>query len=163
MDYPFEPESNRYLQPGQYWPVSLSDGRFACGRVLAVPTDPDPFIPVSTRLFFAGLLDWVGREAPSDRNIAGAALLRQGFAHIKTISATGGPIVGIRPLDLDGVEPYLWRSHSGGPGVWVYRGAHPVREAQRADASLPVMSTWGFRVLSVVAEATFVHGREIAP
>ena len=36
--YPFEPRSNVHLRPGQFWGVPLSDGRWACGRVLAVKT-----------------------------------------------------------------------------------------------------------------------------
>ena len=38
--YPFEPKSNAHLMPGQFWGVPLSDGRWACGRVLAVQTEP---------------------------------------------------------------------------------------------------------------------------
>jgi hypothetical protein len=32
--YPFTPKWNRYLLPGQFWAVPLSDGRFGCGRVM---------------------------------------------------------------------------------------------------------------------------------
>src|SRR5262249_10570900 len=34
--YPFVPRSTAYLRPGQFWAIPLSDGRFACGRVLAL-------------------------------------------------------------------------------------------------------------------------------
>jgi hypothetical protein len=35
--YPFEPRSNSYLVPGQFWKVALRDGRYGCGRVLQGP------------------------------------------------------------------------------------------------------------------------------
>ncbi|WP_242624328.1 Mu transposase C-terminal domain-containing protein [Micromonospora kangleipakensis] len=35
--YPFAPRSNRHLRAGQYWALPLRNGRFACGRVMAVP------------------------------------------------------------------------------------------------------------------------------
>jgi len=35
--YPFIPKSNRYLEVGQFWALPLSDGRYGCGRVMAVP------------------------------------------------------------------------------------------------------------------------------
>jgi hypothetical protein len=31
-EYPFEPKSNAYLLPGQFWGVPLSDRGWACGR-----------------------------------------------------------------------------------------------------------------------------------
>ncbi|HZP14788.1 MAG TPA: hypothetical protein VFA96_03115 [Nocardioides sp.] len=40
-EYPFEPKSNTYLVSGQFWGVPLSDGRWACGRVLAVKKESD--------------------------------------------------------------------------------------------------------------------------
>ena len=43
-EYPFEPKSNAHLLPGQFWGVPLSDGRWACGRVLAVKTQSDALI-----------------------------------------------------------------------------------------------------------------------
>jgi len=89
MDYPFEPKSNAYLEPGQFWGIPLSDGRFACGRILAVPREPDPFFPVNSRTFLAGLLDWVSREPPTSATIAGARLFKQGFAHVLTIRRNG--------------------------------------------------------------------------
>ena len=79
--YPFEPRSNAYLKPGQFWGVPLSDGRFACGRVLAVPSldHPDPHLMTSTKAFMAGLMDWVGAVAPYTEAVAGAELIAQGM------------------------------------------------------------------------------------
>ena len=55
--YPFEPKSNAYLVPGQLWGVPLSDGRWGCGRVLAVNTESDDYFAGDSRTFLAALMD----------------------------------------------------------------------------------------------------------
>lgn len=157
--YPFAPKSNRWLEAGQFWAVPLSDGRFACGRVLDVPRQPDLHVPVARTLFLAGLLDWVGDAPPMGASIAGAGLLAQGFAHIKAITTTGGEILGWRDLSEDGIVPEGWRSHEGGGTVWVYEGARRVRPATAADRDLPIMGTWGYSVIRVLAESRLVGSR----
>ena len=77
--YPFVPKSNRWLEAGQFWAVPLSDGRFACGRVLDVPRELDLHVPVARTMFLAGLLDWVGDTPPTAAAIAGAGLLAHGL------------------------------------------------------------------------------------
>ena len=127
--YPFVPKSATYLEAGQFWAIPLSDGRFGCGRVLDVPRVPDPYILVGRRAFLAGLIDWVADAPPGSDAIAGARLVAQGFAHIKAITTTGGSVLGIRPLELDGIVPARWKSHEGGGTVWIYEGAtrlHPI-------------------------------------
>ncbi len=160
MKYPFEPRSTAHLRPGQYWAVPLSDGRYCCGRVLDVPTTPDPMIPVSSRIFLAGLLDWVSDAAPTLTSIAVTALLEQGFAHVRAIRESGGTVLGIRPLQEDGIEPYWWLTSSFIPQAWVYRGAVAVRPATSADRSLPVLGVWGYGVISVIAEHAFIGMRD---
>jgi hypothetical protein len=157
VNYPFEPRSTAYLEPGQFWAVPLSDGRFACGRVLDLPRTDDPHIPVSKRTFLAGLLEWVSDSEPTEKAIGGAPLLRQGFAHIKAIRETGGMILGLRPLAADDIQPHLWVTTGFLPQAWVYRGADPVRRAADADRSLPVMGVWGYNVIRVIAEHAFVR------
>jgi Immunity protein 26 len=154
--YPFVPKSTAYLEAGQFWAIPLTDGRFACGRVLAVPHEKDPNIMVGTRAFLAGLLDWVGDAPPDGDAIAGTRLVAQGFAHIKAIMTTGGVILGIRPLDLDHLVPSRWKSHEAGGTVWVYEGAtrlHPISPDER---SLPIISVWGYSVIRDLAERSFV-------
>jgi len=132
--------------------VPLPGGRFACGRVLDVPREPDLHVPVGTRIFLAGLLNWVGCVPPTEDAIAGAALVAHGFAHIKTITTTGGQVLGQRALEADGITPALWRSHEAGGVVWVYEGARRLRPASAADRDLPVMGMSGYSVISVLAE-----------
>lgn len=97
--YPFRPKSNRWLQAGQFWSVPLANGRFACGRVMAASADFG-----ERSAFVAGLLDWSGDVPPNTAEIAGCGVLDQGGAHIATIHATGGFILGCRALDLDELE-----------------------------------------------------------
>ena len=158
--YPFEPRSNARLEPGQLWSVPLPDGRFACGRVLAVPREPDPAYPVNTRAFLAGLMRWVDSQPPTPERIAGAPLLAQGFAHVLAIQESGGSILGIRPLEADGLRPFLWRSPAAAAAQsWVYEGARRLRVATADDAALPVIVAWGFRYISHLAADVFgAHG-----
>lgn len=158
--YPFVPKSNAHLRAGQFWAVPLSDGRFACGRVLDVPRSGDLHVPANSRMFLAGLLDWVGPRPPTDQSIAGAQLNAQGFAHIKAILTTGGEVLGWRDLAADGIAPHRWRSHVAGGTVWVYAGAQRLRPATSDDRSLPVMTTWGYGVIRVAAEVTFVRAAQ---
>ena len=60
--------------------VPLSDGRFACGRVLDAPKSGDLHVPANSRMFLAGLLNWAGSQPPTVESIAGASLIEQGFA-----------------------------------------------------------------------------------
>ena len=159
--YPFVPKSNRFLEAGQFWAIALSNGRFACGRVLDVPREVDLHIPVNTRMFLAGLLDWSGTEPPSSDRIAGSHLVDQGFAHIKAILTTGGEILGSRPLVLDRIVLMRWRSHVAGGTVWTFEGARRLRPATDADRDLPVMGTWGYSVIRLLAEERFI-GRAAA-
>ena len=154
--YPFVPKSNAYLRTGQFWAVPLSDRRFACARVLDVPRTPDPHVPVGTRMFLAGLLDWVGPQAPTTESIAGAKLIAQGFAHIKAILTTGGAILGLRDLATDAIVPDRWRSHMAGGTVWLYEGARRLHPVHDDDGELPLMGTWGYSVVRVLAEHRFV-------
>lgn len=88
VEYPFRPKSNPHLRAGQFWAVPLSNGRFACGRVM------DPTSRIAPRvMFIAGLMDWVGDAAPTEQDLVGRRVLAQGQAHIKTITETGGQVL----------------------------------------------------------------------
>jgi hypothetical protein len=137
--YPFEPVSNRYLVPGQYWAIPLTDGRFACGRVLAVPAYEQ-----SRVLAVVGLMDWVGARPPNDGDLAGRKIVRFGLAHVKAINQNGGAILGLRPLALDGIE---------------------APEIVDIDAVILEnrMPSWGFGVIRRMAERRFVKGQTTRP
>jgi hypothetical protein len=110
--YPFVPKSNRYLRAGQYWALPLRDGRFACGRVMAVPA----FGPRDRVGVVVGLMDWLGQGPPTSEQIVGRSVLEQAKSRFEAITNTGGEVLGMRLLDLDGLvadDPNA--SHRSGP------------------------------------------------
>lgn len=153
LTYPFVPKSANWLLAGQFWALPLSDGTFGCARVIEVP-------PAETRYsrmeFLAGVLDWHSTVAPTSDSIAGARCLDQGHAHIRAITRTGAEILGFRAIEADGIEPWLFRGAEFWKNSQVTRGFVPVRPQTAADDDLPVLSTWGYNVPCVIAEARFV-------
>ena len=98
--------------------LALKDGRVCAGLVLAlVHKDGRPH----TRVFLAGLLDWCGPAAPTASDLRGARVLVTGAAHVKTIEAVGGAMLGCielpgpAPLDVD-----LQAHVLAGGSVWGY-------------------------------------------
>jgi len=53
--YPFMPKSNRYSEAGRFWQLPLSDGRYGCGRVMAVPA-----CGAKDRVGFVAVAGWIG-------------------------------------------------------------------------------------------------------
>jgi len=156
--YPFEPKSNAYLVPGQFWGVPLSDGRWACGRVLAIKKEPDRYFAGNSRTFLASLMDWEDGEPPTAERIIGRQVVAQGWAHVLLIQKNGRLILGHRELALDGIRGLREVTHRVGGIVMLYEGPTPLRPATPEEAStLPVVSTWGFKVISRLAERLFVE------
>ena len=71
-------------------------------------------------------MDWVGSAPPTAEALVGRSVLSQGHANVKTITHTGGEILGFRPLDQ-------------------------VRLSPDRDPE----STWGFMFITRLAEHTF--------
>jgi hypothetical protein len=153
VSYPFVPKSANWLIAGQFWALPLSDGTFGCARVIEVPSSENRRSRVE---FLAGVLDWHSTELPTADSIAGAPCLRQGHAHVRAITRTGGEILGFRDLAADGIEPWLFRGAEFWRNSQVFRGLTPLRAQTPDDDNLPVLSTWGYNVPCVVAEARFV-------
>ena len=142
------------MLPGQFWSVPLSDGSFACGRVIELCPSDRPGSRVS---FLAGFLDWHSRAEPTFDSIAGAPCLRQGDAHLKTITHCGGPILGLRPLELDNIKPDTFRGPLDSSGASsLYVGYKYLRKRRPSDVNLPLQNTWGYGVLQILAEHRFV-------
>lgn len=152
ITYPFIPKSNRYLLPGQYWALSLSNGQFGAGRVIQVSTE-------NRTLFLAGLMDWTGPNPPTGDDLAGRKTITQGEASFRTILDTGGAILGHRPLELDRLEPDLFLSQGGRKGAWVQKGLDWLYPASDEEwLELDAITTWGRLVIQVVAERVLVRG-----
>jgi hypothetical protein len=153
--YPFIPKSTAYMIEGQFWDIPLSNGQYACGRVLQFDYSTCKKNPKS---FLAGLLDWIGENPPSFNTIFGAKLLEQGRAHIKTIQSNNGLIRGHRPLELDNLTPILELSHMPVNDCRLMRGFESLRLATIEERkSLYIGGTWGLGTISVLAECYFVR------
>jgi hypothetical protein len=150
--YPFVPRSAQALLPGQFWAIPLSDGSFACGRVVQLK----PLGGTGSRvMFLAAVLDWHGHLPPTAESIVGAKCLAQGQAHLKVITQTGGCILGHRTLESDDIGPWEFRGAMCHVNSYVYRGLEPLRPQQASDTCLPVLDTWGYHVPVVIAETHF--------
>lgn len=149
--YPFMPRRAADLRVGEFWNIALPNGRYACGRVLAL--DPER----GWDGFLAGLMDWVGDQPPTAEAIAGVSgVLKHGAASVKVVTRHGGCILGWRDLRLDDVEIPLTVSHRSGGTVWVQRGIERIRPATRDEAAtMPVAQTLGMRSLQIRAERVF--------
>jgi hypothetical protein len=161
--YPFEPRSNAYLKPGQFWGVPLSDGRWACGRVLAIMTQAGNYFPLNSRMFLAALMDWEGDQPPTAEDLTAHRVVAEGWAHILLIENSGRFILGERDLELDSIRGLRAVTHRSGGTVMLYEGATPLRPAtQHEAATMPVLSTWGSKFIAVLAERLFVQRLPLA-
>jgi len=143
IKYPLVPKSSQKLVPGDFWAVPLRDGTFGCGRVLERMPRGMPGARVG---FLGALLNWRGERQPDYESIARAPALEQGVMHIMAITQTGGAVLGNRPLQLDGVEPWVF-----GHGNDVQRGFTVLRRRSQADRNLPSLSWWGYDVIQILA------------
>jgi hypothetical protein len=110
-----------------------------------------------SRVFLAGLMDWSGADLPDAEAIENCGIVEQGCVHIKTITANRGQILGFRPLDADGLEPWLFLSQaSPGPNCYLQRGCEQLRLATSDEQhQYKSLSTWGYQVIVLIAEDLF--------
>jgi hypothetical protein len=147
--YPFRPKSSASLAPGQFWAVPLPSGQYACGRVLQLGGSA---VPIKTRAFFGGLQDWIGDSPPTISSIAGTRIAQFGVMHVRAITETGGEILGLRPLDLDGIE--LPALHSAmGLSAQLLHGADAVRDAREDEwGTRPTLVYWSYPFIEKLGE-----------
>ena len=73
--------------------------------------------------------------------------------HVRTISETGGEILGFRSLELDKISMPILLSAMGGEGTTILNGAHALRPAHRTEwGTLPVLGYWGSDFIVSLAE-----------
>jgi hypothetical protein len=146
MKYPFKPKSTAYMQAGQFWPIALSSGGFACGIVLDIEKG-------SRRGFLAGLLDWCGTHEPTEQDIQGCNILEQGEGHIKMIQEGYGSITGIL---RETPTPLVWTEHRGGKDYGLYRGLELIEIINKDQSKkYPNVSSWGYNVINILAEKKY--------
>lgn len=148
VSYPFVPKSTARMELGQFWSIPLPGSWFACGRVLQFNEKNGKR---DSRIFLAGLLDWIDAVPPTSEAISGAQLVTHGAAHVKTISENEGQILGLRELTLDGIT--IPETLDGTSGPMLQQGFQVIGPAANEQReALPVFSTWGFRVIVLHAE-----------
>ncbi|EMS86672.1 immunity 26/phosphotriesterase HocA family protein [Leptospira noguchii] len=150
VKYPFVPKSNRSLIPGQFWAIPLHNGKFACGRVIEVH-------PFETKMFLAGLMDWIGELIPNENDLTGKQTIKQGQIHIKAIyeTALNKEILGYRNLYLDNIESYFFKSQDGYQleSSKLMKGYKEIRSLTKVESDIyPTFSTWGYDVIRILAE-----------
>lgn len=94
--YPFTPKSNKFLEEGDFWIVKLKNKHYAAGVVLhsdSVILHSDTK-ELGTKGLYVGLLNWTGTKVPTSKELSGKRVIEVGRAHIKTITETGGQILG---------------------------------------------------------------------
>lgn len=156
--YPFAPKSTAYLEPGCFWPLRLSDGRWSAATVLAVgPVPGSAYAVFSSRIFTAGLLTWTGNEPPTAEGLADADLVDWGAMHVRAITRHGEQVLG-RWEGVETLTPLQKVSHRMGGRVELFTNGRLDGYASLEQArSLPVMDTWGLDSLRVIAERAHVQ------
>lgn len=118
------------LELGDFWPIQLDNGRYACGRVIG--WWPKNY-KGSRKGFLGGLLNWSSDNEPTAESIAGASVIVQGGTDTNSLAATGSFILGNRPLELDSIEPQLFIEYPDNKTPYIYRGLEPIRPAQKEE------------------------------
>lgn len=157
--YSFKPKTNSTLIPGQFWSIPLSNGKFTCGRVIQVTRN---YQASPTKTFLAGLMNWVGDNIPKEEDLKDSQTLDQGVAHINSIyeTAHNGMILGMRNLELDNIEPYMFRSQIGyQKGICkLMKGLIELRAITKKEwAQFNTLGIWGTDFIKQIAEYNFVN------
>jgi len=142
------------MPPGSFWDIPLENGYYGAGIVLErCPRQRQGH----TRMFLAGLLDWIGKDIPTERDILSTGVAAQGFAHLYAVTKNKGMIRGCIDLSRTAIKPGIWRDSHVGPDVRLRRGYTDLGPS-RAEANwqeLPVASTWGYGVIVVLARKLY--------
>jgi hypothetical protein len=120
--YPFVPGSTTRLHRGQFWPILLPSGQYGAACVVGEMVNDGV---KNSRLFIAGVLQWIGDSPPGAEQLSQIKLYRYGFLHIKSIKESGLPILGEANIDF--------------------------ADAPHVAASLE-LSTWGYRFPVLLCE-----------
>ncbi|WP_299208748.1 hypothetical protein [uncultured Dokdonia sp.] len=155
MTYPFVPKSNKKISSGDYWVTKLSNKSYAVGVVIDVP----PSDLKLTREIVIGLLDWNGNEIPKEVDLMNSKILKQGHAHIKTISEYSSGIIGNIDFTKSSIEPLiLIGSYGANNPEWnLMKGYKIVGDYKKSDREkYGKASYWGYDYLNEIAENVFV-------
>ncbi len=138
--YPYLPKSNLKIELGEYWSLTLDNGKYAFFVFLDIPTDGDQ------RSVLIGLVDYTSFE-PLLLN-SRHKILWQSVVHIKSVAECGGLVQG----KIAKLSPLLERCSHGGKHCQILCGFSPLRMATPEDMNLfDVRKASGFMVPRTVA------------
>jgi hypothetical protein len=146
--YPFVPVKASEIQEGDFYYIPLSNGKFACGRLLLLKRKSGR----KTKSILVGLHDWTGDEYPTKEDIHQCDIIEQGVMHINSISHVKGEVLGHKPLSEDNLKPLLQFEAGDLLDGFENIGKLPVEDYKKYSRR----STYGLNVIKLLAEKNFV-------
>lgn len=90
VKYPFIPKSNKFLERGHFFPIKLSNGKYACAVVI---NSSVPHLG-KTKFFYGGILNWREETFPTQENIKSQEIIDHGYMHINSLIKNNLEIYG---------------------------------------------------------------------
>ncbi|TVV42250.1 hypothetical protein [Thalassolituus sp. C2-1] len=149
--YPFIPTKASEINEGDFYYIPLSNGYFACGRLLEIEKKGGR----KTKRVLVGLHDWSGCDYPRKEDIHGCGIIEQGVIHINSIGHVGGEVVGQKPLNEDGLRPKLQFEAGFLIDGFENLGKLPFSDYDKYDHRY----TYGLNVIKLLAEKHFVKNK----
>lgn len=149
--YPFVPTKASEIEDGDFYFISLSNGRYACGRILLIKRKSGR----RTKTVLVGLHDWSGADHPTKEDIHECKIIEQGVIHINSIGHVEGAIIGHKPLEEDNLKPLLQFEAGYLLDGFESIGKLPVEDYEKYSRR----STYGLNVIRLLAEKHFVNNR----
>ncbi len=145
--FPFVPTKASEINDGDFFYIPLSNGNFACGRLLIVKRVSGR----RTKSILVGLHDWSGTSYPTKENIHKCPIIEQGVIHINSIGYVGGKIIGHKPLEDDNLKPLL--QFEAGNLLDGFENKGKLQEEDYGKYS--PRTTYGLKVILLLAEKHF--------
>jgi hypothetical protein len=146
--FPFIPTKASEIQNGDFYYIPLSNGHFACGRLLLIEKKSGR----KTKSILVGLHDWSGKNHPTQEDIHKCNIIEQGVMHISSIGHVGGKVIGHKPLGEDNLKPWLQFEAGYLIDGFEYVRKLPVEDYKKYSRR----STYGLNVIKLLAEKHFV-------
>ena len=145
---PFVPKKISEVEAGDFYSIPLSDGSFACGRLLLIERKNGR----KTQSLLVGLHEWHGQSPPTSEDLHESKIIEQGVIHVKSIGHVGGKILGRKPLKEDGLKHHL-QSEAG----CLIDGFENVGKLSKEDwGKYSSRSHYGLDFIRLLAEDHFV-------
>lgn len=150
--YLFIPAKASEISEGDFYFIPLSDGSYACGRILAFQKKNGR----KTQRVLVGLHDWSGKQHPTHSDIHESPIIEQGVMHINSINQVGGNIIGCKALEEDGLKPLLQFEAGCLLDGFENLGKLPTEDYKKYSRR----ATYGLDVIRILAEKNFVKNEE---